>query len=531
MKVALLTICSPDTVNQNLEEIGMCSIAAYLRAHGHTVMIAQKNAADIDYRAVGDFDPDLIGYTIYETAKQLAFDSAEIVRNMLPRACLFAGGYYPSTNYKELFDETNLFDYVVRGEGEQTVLELCECMMGLRAAEEICGLIFRAGGELILNEPRSILQDLDTLPWIARDVLQDNQLKVAMISTSRGCYGNCSFCSNQIMWKNWRGRRVGDIADEIEYLFRAHHIVFFNFTDASFEDPDGCCTRMKELMNALAERELPIGYIADFRAEISRKIDAGILPLMECSGLIGACIGVESGNEPDMQLYKKLATVEDSVKTLKLFQEKFVTICEFININPYSTFEGLKENAMFLRKTGIASILEKIATQYGMYKNSALYQKIKDDGLLRDGDFSKYGYRFINPSIETFQTFLSGYLGRLHARYREGYKFMTSYLTRLECFLSFIQRMNPQDEYYMTALSRMREWKSRMNTVHMDCYDRLLDLAESGWDVDAAEQIAQQFLSDVYIQSCISFVNILTRTVKKHLIRTKNPYIQLIKSI
>ena len=108
---------------------------------------------------------------------------------------------------------------------------------------------------------------------------------------------------------------------------------------------------------------------------------------------------------------------------------------------------------------------------------------------------------------------------------------MTSYLTRLECFLSFIQRMNPQEEYYMTALSRMREWKSRMNTVHMDCYDRLLDLAESGWDVDAAEQIAQQFLSDVYIQSCISFVNILTRTVKKHLIRTKNPYIQLIKSI
>lgn len=531
MKVALLTICSPDTVNKNLEEIGMCSIAAYLRTHGHKVMVIQKNAEEINYQAIGDFDPDLIGYTIYETAKLLAFDSAAIVRKMLPKVCLFAGGYYPTTNFNELFDETDLFDYVVRGEGEQTVLELCEFIMGIRKVEEICGLIYRENGEQILNKPRANFQDLNDLPWIARDVLQDNQLKIAMISTSRGCYGNCSFCSNQIMWKNWRGRRVRDIVDEIEYLYKAHHIVFFNFTDASFEDPDGQCTRMRKLMSALAERELPVGYIADFRAEISRKIDSKILPLMERSGLIGACIGVESGNNPDMQLYKKLATVEDSIKTLELFQKKFVTICEFINVNPYSTFKGLKQNAVFMRNTGIASILEKVATQYGMYKNSALYQKIKDDGLLRDGDFSKYGYRFIDPNIEILQNFLNGYLRRLNTRYRDGYKFMTSYLTRLECFLLFIQRMHHQDELYTLALSGLREWKIQMNTVHMDCYDQLIDLAENGWNVEVAEQIIQQFLSDTYVRSCISYVNTLTRNVKKHLIRTKSPYVQLIKSI
>ena len=123
---------------------------------------------------------------------------------------------------KQLVDlEENNIDYIVYGEGEITMNELCNAIDSKKTdMSDIRGLIYRNGDQISINLPRELIPDLDEMPFPARELVNyDTYLqppglirgvwteRSANLSTSRGCPGRCTYCGvNYLCWRrHWYG--------------------------------------------------------------------------------------------------------------------------------------------------------------------------------------------------------------------------------------------------------------------------------------------------------------------------------------
>src|SRR6185295_2853946 len=173
------------------------------------------------------------------------------------------------------------------------------------------------------------MHNLDELPFAARDQFRahGNRLEYLRISTSRGCVARCAFCSaphvgNRVQaGKAWRGRSVGSVRDELGELVDRYGYRTFDFVDSTFEDPDGGAigkARIAAIANGIIERDLDIYYNCCMRAENWSDDDRELLELLARSGLEKVNVGIESGNEWELRLWDKRATVDDNIRMIRL---------------------------------------------------------------------------------------------------------------------------------------------------------------------------------------------------------------------
>lgn len=529
-KILLMVVCN-DGVNDAWEEIGICYIASFLREKNYEVKLMQKREEDIDYECIKDFYPDIIGMTIYERSKKSVFNVAKKLKQLLPNVLISAGGAYPTYAHVELLNEAEFIDYAMRGEGEYTFSELLEKLNKGQSLKGVKGLTYREGNEIIVNENRELIEDINSLPMPARDILVDNKLKGAMIATSRGCLGRCSFCSNQLFWSKWRGRTAQNVVDEIEYLVKEYGITIFNFTDASFEDPDRDCERLRSIAEEIIRRNLKIAYLADFRAEFHRKVNDDLMELLVKSGLSGACIGVETGNESDLKLYRKIATLEDNQKVIDMFNKYgILTLCGIINFNPYTSFEGLRKNIDFMERNRIAANMEKVSNTYKMYKDAALYQKIKEDGLLMEDIFDEVGYKFADERVGRLSDYVVDYVSKINSHNSGAFQKITYYIENFYCFIYNLKikaNLKENDNLrkvfldFETEVIRLR---SKLNKDVCFWFRKLIDLAENNWDTNTANEISEKYLNNDYIINMSKELNLASNKVYIELLRIDRNY-------
>lgn len=394
------------------EEIGICSIAAYLRQKGITVKIISGLEEKIDYNSIYEYNPNFIGFTVYNSSKDAILRVCSKIKAVKPDISICFGGYCSSFHYEEILQETTLVDYVVRGEGEITTYKLVNALSSNSNIDNIAGLCYRKDNNIYINEDPEVIQDINTIPWPARDILKDNKLKVAQISTSRGCLRNCSFCITPVFWKGknrgWRGRDIMDVIDEMEYLHKEFNIYNFEITDCSFEDP--CYNdheRVWQFTNELIKRKLNITYFTHFRAEFSKSLDEKKLKLLKDSGLYSVFIGVESASEINRKTYGKAATIEDNNNTIKLFTEEGISVhIGFIGINPYSQLEDLYLNVDWLYQNNYLCDLFKFTEKAALYKGTPLYTKAKQDNILINTNYSNaYEYKISDYRVVEIDKF------------------------------------------------------------------------------------------------------------------------------
>ena len=148
----------------------------------------------------------------------------------------------PTVASQEILSNFQGIDSVICGEGEVPLLELVSAIKNKRTWENVPGISFRQGESNIAVPLRKPVQDLDQLPFMARDdlpyVLQSGA-READISSSRGCYGQCSFCCMPPFYdasgnREWRGRSPQNILNEIELLMNRYGVRTFHFTDENF---------------------------------------------------------------------------------------------------------------------------------------------------------------------------------------------------------------------------------------------------------------------------------------------------------
>jgi anaerobic magnesium-protoporphyrin IX monomethyl ester cyclase len=215
---------------------------------------------------------------------------------------------------------------------------------------DILGMSYRNNGEIVENEIRPFIENLDELPFPARNLVDnsiyrrpDNNKVQATIKVSRGCPFHCFFClATPTQGEKVRKRSVENIIEEIKECVEKYNITNFLFWSDIF-DIDKSWTM--DLCNKIIESGLKITWSANTRADTA---DFEMAKLMYKSGCRLVSIGVESGSQYMLDKMGKNITLNDVRRTVKLFRKAKIRIYNYFVIGlPWETEETVEETIKF----------------------------------------------------------------------------------------------------------------------------------------------------------------------------------------
>jgi len=513
MKIVLLAVYN-EHMNETREEIGICSIASVLRQNKHEVLLIGANEKHVNFSRIIDFKPDIVGMPVYNVSKESVYRVGRRIRELFTNTLICVGGCLPTYHAEEMMEEAEFIDLAIRGEGEFVFLEMVTQLENGNSLESVKGLAYRNGNDIFVNERHEIIQDINELPFISRDLLVDNKLRYADISTSRGCTRSCNFCCSPSFWSSegskWRGRDIHKVVDEIENIINKYGVRYFSFSDNSFEDPGINYKRVQDIAEEIIRRNLNICYFINLRAEFQRKAKPQLMELLKKSGLYSIYVGIEAANEQDLTIYNKFANVEDNEKIVELFRKYDIHVdIGFINFNPYSTFEGLRRNMDFLEKYGFASCFPH-ASRYRIYKGSRLYERIESDGLLKKTRFDdEFRYEYINKGIEKLAAFLESYIFSNSAESYKIYFYSHDYIIMLMHLKRQFESDINSEAYQIVAENerQVKEVLSDLNHRNSHSFGMLIDLAEKTWDEKVAYSIMENVISQKHIKKATAILD------------------------
>lgn len=298
-----------------LPRLGLPLIGRVLDDHDHDVRVYVETLAPIDWDDVAQ--ADLVGFSTTTATTPVAYRMAERVRDLgIPSVI---GGphvtFLPGEGLRHC-------DFVVRREGQETLLELIDALKGERDLTDIAGLSYRdSAGQPTHNPDRSPCppERFKTLPAPALDLIVGHERMTNIpVMTQWGCPFNCDFCSVVHMFgRRVRARAIENVLNELE-RYRDRGPVFF-YDDNFVVDK----RRTKALLRGMIERGLTPQWSAQMRAEAvyedrrTGELDRELLELMRDSGCTMVYCGFESVSQATLDAYKKhqnVRHVRDSVR-------------------------------------------------------------------------------------------------------------------------------------------------------------------------------------------------------------------------
>jgi len=165
-------------------------------------------------------DPDILGFSTFSTSGRTAALVSDEVKKKKPSTVTVFGNYYATFNSERILRKYPSVDIIVRGEGENTVIDLVNCLKHKGKLKEVSGITFRNNNRIVSTLDRPLIKDLDSLPFPERELIDVEYhsaivganvatKKFTSIVSSRGCVYKCRFCSCRKFARNtWRPRSV-----------------------------------------------------------------------------------------------------------------------------------------------------------------------------------------------------------------------------------------------------------------------------------------------------------------------------------
>jgi magnesium-protoporphyrin IX monomethyl ester (oxidative) cyclase len=223
--------------------LGLAWIASVLERRGHEVKIVDSPTLGL---SIGDFvkiveswSPDVVGLSSLTPTIRLAYKAAKAVKAVDEDIKVVVGGVHATFMWREVLEECPYVDYVVLGEGEETMSQLIEALEKEARPRGISGIALRnESGEAVMTGPWRPV-DLERLPPPARHLLPmdrytvfDKPVRVVHIMASRGCPYGCIFCATSYYFgRRVRFRRVEQVLDEMAECIDKYKTKTFAFTD------------------------------------------------------------------------------------------------------------------------------------------------------------------------------------------------------------------------------------------------------------------------------------------------------------
>ncbi len=322
MKTVLIN--PPQNTKYPQPPLGLASIAAVLEAENYQVEILDANALPLSKsetaREIGNVD--ITGITAMTPFINSAIKVAREIKKEKPGSTVIVGGAHVTVLPEETLINVPEIDIIVRGEGEETVVELYNALKSGISLQNVRGITYRDNGRVISTPIRPPIADLDSLPFPAYHLLpllryklhppHGRKLPFMAMLTSRGCPYNCIFCSKPIFGRKVRSQSPQRIASEVEYLaekFKVKEIAFYD--DIFTLDKK----RIAKLAEEFKQRNLSLPWTCETRVDL---VTEELLKAMKEAGCYIIAYGIESGNQTILDNLRKKITIAQVTKAIKM---------------------------------------------------------------------------------------------------------------------------------------------------------------------------------------------------------------------
>ncbi len=289
------------------------------------------------------FDPDIIGITMFTANYKTGKIIANIAREINRKIKIIVGGAHPTIDPEGTLKNIE-FDYLVRGEGELTFLEL----VNGNELSGIKGLSYKINGKIINNPSRPLIKDLDSLPFPNRELFLNNtpNMDYGNIITGRGCPYSCSYCASKKIWdKKVRFRSPENIINELVYLKKKFNSPLVYFVDDTFTLKKN---RAKEICRRMIEKNLNLEWKCDTRVDC---LDHELVTLMKKAGCVRIKIGVETGSEKILRGINKGLTKDKIRKGVEIIKKVDLPLTVYLMAGfPNETNEDIKQTIEFAKE-------------------------------------------------------------------------------------------------------------------------------------------------------------------------------------
>jgi len=305
------------TVGGNLPPLGIASLAAFVRDQGFTADVLDSIALGLtdDHvaRHVQEASPQVIGFSALTGNFHRAAACARLLREKFPDTLIIVGGHHATIAPRDVLKDDTRFDLAFIGEGERSLLDFltryrnagwkrAEFLQNRAGLATLRGIAYRADNDIVIAPPAARVENLDTLPFPARDLLpMDRYLPlpnqylrqpVVHMTAIRGCPFNCSFCSNNAVFgRTLRFKSPGRTVDEIQDVMSR-----YGAREISFWDDTMTAKRewMVDFCNELLKRQVDVTWTGYARANT---VDLPLLQLMKKAGCWNLFYGFETGDQ------------------------------------------------------------------------------------------------------------------------------------------------------------------------------------------------------------------------------------------
>lgn len=332
--------------------LGLSYIAGVLREHGYDVCILDSQFQKRETILKSMVDADIVGITSMACNFPGAVKLAQDIKSINPGVTTVFGGTHSTFTDVDTLQQYPDIDIVVRHEGEATVIELVSALSAhnsnANGLSHVRGITYRKGDTIKRNPGRQFIEDLDSIPLPARDLLETqryyNEGGMPQIISARGCPHRCMFCSTSSMWGHRiRFRSPKNVVDEIEQLTEQYTFEELNFADDTFtivhKHAIGICEELRE-------RRLDIQWGCNIRVDTLNKT---LVETMRKAGCNAFFVGVESGNQKTLDFMKKRTTIQQIRKAVDLAKKYSIkTALSCILGFPNETYEDVQNTIDFM---------------------------------------------------------------------------------------------------------------------------------------------------------------------------------------
>lgn len=314
MKIALIDIplLSGKESKKDIPSLTLGYLGAALLSAGHSVFILDtarwKKSYESCYEKIITERPEVLGFTCTTVTR---FVTIELIRRIKKvfSPLIIVGGCHFTFTAKDALEKVGEIDIVVRGEGEETILEVLRAYANDKEYGNVSGITYRKDTcQVIENPDRSFNNFNRILPpaWelfdlsLYNDTLETTNLKVIGVMSSRGCPQRCAFCANSAIGKaTLRLKNYITVVDEIERLQNKFGYNAFKFSDDTLTFNK---THIINICKEMLRRNLNIKWSARVRVNT---VDEERLEYMKRAGCVSLLFGIESGSQKILRMMHK----------------------------------------------------------------------------------------------------------------------------------------------------------------------------------------------------------------------------------
>lgn len=404
--IKVLLVRPPDPLQEvallsHTKPLNLAYLASYLIARGVSVSLADYEIEPFSPEKFREkltaLNPSLIGFSCMTPTIKNGAGLAVLAKQYKASIVTVAGGCHANAQPIATMEEFPAFDFLIYGEGEVTLFDLCKRIQTPDAGfSDIEGLLYRDCGRVIQNAPRPLIEDLDSLPFPARDLLNygnqkghsvrgfSNKIRSAELFTSRGCPIGCTFCAIQATFgKKVRFHSVDRIKAELDQCvsrFKVNHVIIADDTFSLNQK------RAFEICDILGGSAIA-SWNCDTRVN---SVSEDLLRAMNQSRCQKVAFGVESGSQRILDLIGKKITIEqvhNAVDWAKKAGLKHIEGNFIIGSDCSETMEDIEQTIKLIRELPWTFVSVTIIVPY---PGTPVYDTMKSKGYIFSNDWEDF---------------------------------------------------------------------------------------------------------------------------------------------